>query len=130
MLAHYFDNLANMQTKSPELYSAKLRTSEKRRAKGGKKGKGGRKRKRRKTHCTPGEISQHDARQRKPERPRHVDQLQPPVGLREKVRRPVVRDSDDSEETPVKRRVLGDGLPEGSTLKVDGEGRNLLRETE
>jgi hypothetical protein len=62
-------------------------------------------------------------------RSRHLDELQPPVCLREEINRPVVRNGDDSQETPVERGVLGDALPEGSTLEVDGEGRDLLGET-
>lgn len=60
----------------------------------------------------------------------HLNELKPPVGLWEEIDRAVVGDGNDTQQTPVQRRVLGDTLSEGTTLEVDGERRDLLGKAE
>jgi hypothetical protein len=59
----------------------------------------------------------------------HLDNLQPTVKLRYQVCSTRECDAAGTNQTPPKCTVLADTLTERTTLEVDREGRNLLRET-
>lgn len=60
----------------------------------------------------------------------HLNNLQPPIHLRHKIRRSRKRNTARPDQSPIQRRVLSYALTEGSALVVDREGGDLLREAE
>ena len=56
----------------------------------------------------------------------HLHDLKPPVQLWEKIRRTRKRDRTRPDEAPIQLGVFTDPFPEGATLEIDRECRDLL----